>query len=312
MISFLNTPVRRLAFAIALSVLIHAAIFWLPSIRLPHAKVQLPPLTARLEHLARPTEKTDTKPEPTNLLVIPENGLSAASASKAVSTMKKMQASTETQPFPKHVQLTFAVYQGENAVKVGEIHHQLDVQQDRYTLHAETQTTTLIGLFNSKSFTQTSAGKFGKNGLQPEFFKEEKVTPEGRNNSQITFDWTTRQLHFSNGEKAALTADAQDMLSFMYQLSQLRLHGEYFPLAISDGEQLAAYQIEIGAIEEITTPMGVLRARHLRQMHTQKEAYFEIWLAQEYRLLPVKFRQINSAGELLEEFVISDIRVNDK
>jgi hypothetical protein len=311
-IPLLNTPARRITFAITLSVLIHAAIFWLPSIRLPHPKVQLPPLTARLEHLAQAAEKPETKPESTNPMGIAENGLSAASASKAVSAMKKMQASTTIQPFPKHVQLSFAAYQGKNSAKVGEMHHQLDVQQDRYTIHAETQTTTLTGLLNHQHFTQTSEGKLGKNGLQPEIFKEEKITSGGKQNLQAHFDWTNLQLYFSNGEKTALTVDAQDMLSFMYQLSQLPLHGEYFPLAISDGEQFVVYQIEIGAMEEINTPMGVLRARHLRQMHTQKAAYFEIWLAQEYRLLPVKFRQVDSAGELLEEFVISDIRANDK
>jgi len=60
------------------------------------------------------------------------------------------------------------------------------------------------------------------------------------------------------------------------------------------------------------TPIGKLRALHLRKMHTQGEAYFEIWLGLEYRLLPVKFHQVDSSGKVTEESVISGIRAADK
>jgi hypothetical protein len=58
--------------------------------------------------------------------------------------------------------------------------------------------------------------------------------------------------------------------------------------------------------------MGKLPALHLRQMHTQGEAYFEIWLGQEYRLLPVKFSQLDGTDKMIEEFVISDIRSTEE
>jgi hypothetical protein len=47
-------------------------------------------------------------------------------------------------------------------------------------------------------------------------------------------------------------------------------------------------------------------------MHAQGEAYFEIWLGLEYRLLPVKFSQVDSSGKVTEEFVISGIRAADE
>lgn len=47
-------------------------------------------------------------------------------------------------------------------------------------------------------------------------------------------------------------------------------------------------------------------------MHTQDEAYFEIWLGLEYCLLPVKFRQVGGSGGVIEEFVISGIRATDE
>ncbi len=312
MISHLNTPIRRIAFAIAISALIHVVILWLPYIRLPHTKVQLPPLTARIEYVEKSVEASSTQPTPDSPIAIGDNGTLAASAPKASVTMKKMQASTTEQLFPKHVQLNFIAYQGKNARRVGEVHHQLDLEQDRYTLRAETQTTTLTGLLKARHYTQTSTGKFGKNGLQPEFFKEGIDLTDHTKSLETRFDWLNQTLHFANGEKTALPADAQDILSFMYQLSQIPFNGEFFPLPISDGEQLTTQQIEIGALEDIATPMGKIQVRHLRQMHERQTAYFEIWLAPEYRMLPVKFRLANEADETIEEFTIADIRVADK
>lgn len=312
MISHINTPARRIAFAIVASALIHTAIFWLPNIRLPYFKVELPPLTARIEHVAKPVEETNATPTADSPIAIDDNGSLAASAPKATVTIKKMHASTDEQPFPKHLQLTFDAYQGVNARKVGEIHHQLDVENDRYKLHAETKTTTLTGLLKSKHYAQTSEGKFGEHGFQPEYFKEETLATGRAKSLETRFDWINQTLHLANGEKTALLADAQDMLSFMYQLSQIPFNGEFFPMPISDGGQLTLQQIEVGAIEVLDTPMGKIKTRHLRQMHERRTAYFEIWVAPEYQMLPVKFRHANEADETIEEFVIADIHVADK
>ena len=47
-------------------------------------------------------------------------------------------------------------------------------------------------------------------------------------------------------------------------------------------------------------------------MHARGEAYFEIWLGLEYRLLPVKFRLVDGSDNVTEEFVISGIRAADE
>ena len=54
------------------------------------------------------------------------------------------------------------------------------------------------------------------------------------------------------------------------------------------------------------------RTLHLRKIHAQGEAYFEIWLGLEYRLLPVKLSQVDSSGNVTEEMVISGIRAKDE
>jgi hypothetical protein len=98
----------------------------------------------------------------------------------------------------------------------------------------------------------------------------------------------------------------------MYQISQIQMNGEFFLLPVSDAAQLQQYQIEVGTKENIDTPMGKVRALHLRKMHAQGEAYFDIWLGLEYRLLPVKFSQVDDSDKVIEEYVISSFRAADK
>ena len=317
MIAAFRTPGTRIALAIALSVLIHAAILWLPYIRLPQATVQLPPFSVRLEPLPKPVETIAEKPEhakpvPANAMTKSDDSASTKHASKTMAAMNRTEQNTATQPFPKHLQLTFTVYKGKDGYRTGEIRQQLDISGGRYTLKSVRQTSGLTSLRNSDRIIQDSRGKIVETGLQPEIFEQQMITREGTQRLRVTFDRTSGKLHYSNGDETELPADAQDSLSFMYQISQLSMHAELLPMSISDGAQLRQYRIEIGSKEDITTPMGKLRALHLRSMHAPGEAYFEIWLGLEYRLLPVKFSQVDSSDNVTEEMVISGIRAKDE
>jgi hypothetical protein len=311
-IAALRNPVGRLAFAIALSALLHAAILWLPYIHLPHAKVELPPLTARLEHLPKPAEQPAAKPEPANPITRPDGHAAIKSAAHTMSKMDKTDESEATRPFPKHVLLTFAVHNSGDGLMTGEIQHQLDISGNSYTLKATKQASGLSNLRNSDRLIQTSHGKIDEHGLQPETFEEEEIAKSGNQNQHATFDRAAKKLSFSDGNETALPEDMQDILSFMYQLSQLPMAVEFFPLPVSDATHLEQYQIEIALKENISTPMGKLRALHLRKMHAQGEPYFEIWLGLEYRLLPVKLIQVDGSGNVTEELVIADLRAADK
>ncbi len=312
MITALRKPVVRLALALALSALLHAIILWLPYIQLPHAKVELPPLTARLSPLPRPAEQSVAKTESEHPITMSGNRAPEKPAIQAMGKMDKTEESDSARPFPKHVRLTFVVHQSADGLLSGEIHHQLDIHGSSYTLKATKRAAGLASLRNSDTLIQTSRGTIDKHGLQPQIFEEEEITRSGKQSLHATFDHAGRKLRFSDGGEVILPDEAQDNLSFMYQLSQLPMNGEFFQLPISDGTRLEQYQIEIGIKEDIATPMGKLRALHLRKMHIQGEAYFEIWLGLEYRLLPVKFSRVDGAGNVIEESVISDLRAADE
>lgn len=315
MTGLLNTPARRITVAIVLSVLVHAAILWLPGFRYRHATIELPPLSVRLEPLPHPQPADKSKPaDPGHAspLTKPDRSPSAGSSSNALATMSKSAETIATHPFPRHLQLTFIVHQGQGGSRSGEIRQQLDIHGNRYTLTSERQTAGLSSLRNSDRIIQTSTGKIVEHGLQPDTFDEKRITGGGRQVVQATFDWAAQKLRLTDGGETPLPGDAQDMLSFMYQISQLPLNGEFFAVPVSDGTQLQQYQIEIGTKQDLATPLGKLRVLHLRKMHEQGASYFEIWLGLQYRMLPVKFRLVDSADQVIEEYLISDIRAGDK
>jgi hypothetical protein len=315
-IAVFRTPARRIALAIALSVLIHAVILWLPYIQFPQAKVQLPPLSVRLESLPKPVEAIAGKPELAKPEPYPltksEDGAPAKPETSRMAAMNRTEETAAIHQFPKHLQLTFTVYKGADGFRIGEIHQQFDIHGDQYNLKSVRQTSGLASLRDSDQLIQTSRGRIVEHGLQPEIFDEERIAKGDKHSVQATFDRTTQKLRYSNGDETLLPEDAQDILSFLYQLSQIPMNVELFPLPISDGTQLQQYQIEIGAKEDIDTPMDKMRALHLRKIHSKGEAYFEIWLGLEYRLLPVRFRQVDGLGDVTEEFAISGIRAADK
>lgn len=230
----------------------------------------------------------------------------------AASAIARVEEPVASHPLPKHAQLKFAVYYGQDNFQIGEITHRLEISGVQYVLKAETQTTGLARLFKSYQLIQISHGKAGDFGLQPESYEEEQNVSSGKQKLNVAFNWTGNKLHFSQGGEIELASGTQDILSFLYQLSQLPLHHKVISIAITTGKKLEKYELEIGAEEEIITPMGKLRALPLRRLHSQDGDGMEVWLGLEYRLLPIKFRQIKRSGGMVLEVVISDIRVADE
>lgn len=319
----------RIALAIGLSLLVHALLLFGPLVELPKSEVPLPPLTAKLEPLPKiaqppvPKKKPRPKPEPAEKTATPvQESKPETSSPEALEERPQAPAepppTDETEkeskpPLPRRAQLTFAVYKGSGGMQLGETVHRLDIADGRYTLKAVTQTTGVVSFFKTYVLTQTSEGLVGTEGLQPRTYAEEKRLSSGAQSLSAEFDWDAHALRFSHGGQTALPEQAQDMLSFLYQLSQMSMtNRETMPLRISNGKKLESYELEIGAMEEITTPLGKLRTLPLRKLHAQGEEGLDIWLGLEYRLLPVKVRQIDRNGQIAGEMVISDIRVSDE
>jgi hypothetical protein len=342
-----QSSAARISLAIALSLLLHAVAIFAPLVELPKAEVPLPPLTARLEPLPKPAptppkkpkpKRTETKPvdtpaeekpapaveeeapqiddepQPPEDDAPPEQPTPEAEQPTPEAEEPAPEAETQARPvLPKRARLTFAAYQGEGGLKLGEATHRLEIEQGQYVLETTTQTTGLASIFKTYLLTQSSRGLADAQGLRPLAYSEEKAVSGGKQNLSAAFDWEGRKLYFSHGGEAALPARGQDIVSFLYQLSQLPLSGrDVLPIYISNGKKLEYYELEVGAEEEIRTPLGKLRALPLRKLHGPGEEGLDVWLGLEYRLLPVKVRQIDRSGKTAGEMVISEILVSDE
>lgn len=328
-------PSFGIVVAISVSLLIHAFLLFGPRlIELPAVEVTLPPLTAKLEPLPaikqvvkvppKPVRKPKaaplpkpvplpepTPPEPDNQE--PPEVLAVAETPPVVEApAPEISAAQPAHPLPKQAQLTFIAYKG-TSFQVGEARHRLDIKDDgSYTLQVGMNTTGIASLFKTFELNQQSSGTVSARGLHPDKFSENKLTSGGKQTLTAEFDWQNKQLMFSSGNTVALPELTQDILSFLYQLSQLPLDEAVVTMHISNGKKLENYQLTVGVEEEIQTRLGKLHVLPLRKVHAPGEEGLEIWLGLEYRLLPVKIRQLDRSGEIAGEMVISDIRVSEE
>lgn len=335
------TPKQRIALAVILSVLLHGLVLWLPEMHLPQHEMQLPPLVAKLEPLPKldasaarkrtpPKARPGPQPEPI-VQSLPELPIAAsaplpASAPEPASApaMAKPEptpppAEAEAvppeaprSPLPKHARLNFDVYQGQGNFKIGEAVHTLNISDGRYTLKADVQTTGVARLIKSYRMVQTSTGAATQQILKPETFNEEITDSNGKQSSRTEFDWENHVIRFSNGSKAALPSQAQDILSILYQFPPMPQQVEIVTIHIGNAKSFEKYRFEIAFEEKIETAMGTLQTVHFRKMHAANEEGLEIWFAQAYRLLPVKVRHIDGSGSITAEAVIRDIQVSDE
>ncbi|HEU0234593.1 MAG TPA: DUF3108 domain-containing protein [Gallionella sp.] len=335
MIALPRTSTGKIALAIALSALVHAIVLFAPLVKLPPVEAPLPPLTAKLEPLPKidaqpaPPRKPKRKPRPAPL--VPKEAPPDNQPAESVSTEapqidhepQQPQAIDETanktveearpaHPLPKHAQLTFIAYKGTDFA-IGEARHRLEIGDDKsYTLRVGMNTTGLASIFKTYESDQQSSGTLTAQGLRPNEFSETKNTSKGKESLEAKFAWEEKVLSFSNGHSTPLPEQAQDVVSFLYQLSQLTLDNGAISMYISNGKKLERYELTVGEEEMIQTRLGRLRALPLHKVHAQGEEGLDIWLGLEYRLLPVKLRMFDRSGQIAGEMVISEIRVSDE
>ncbi|MDO8350320.1 MAG: DUF3108 domain-containing protein [Gallionella sp.] len=330
-----NPSAVRIALAIALSLLIHAVLLFGPKlVELEPAAIPLPPLIARLEPLPQPAPKPVPKPRPKPPAARPPapvsiqtaavaeqavapvetvaQGVEGAPAVEEVPTVEELPAvEKNTPPLPRHAQLTYIVYKGTDFA-VGEARHRLEIGEDNsYTLQVDINTTGIASFFKAFELTQRSSGTVNARGLRPDAFSENRITAKGNQALTAQFDWENSKLEFSNGNHSMLPDQAQDILSFLYQFSQLPLNLPTLTVHVSNGKKLESYQLSIGEEQQLQTRLGQIRALPLHKIHAPGEEGLDIWLGLEYRLLPVKIRQIDRNGDIVGEMVISDIRVSE-
>lgn len=342
----IHTTKGRIAITLAVSLLVHLALLFAPWAPLPPVEEpELPPLTAKLVALpkavpAKPPAPPPQKPKPPKpnpakpapiapimpveeavSEVIAASDVAAASSVEAASSVAAasaiepapvVEAAPVSPPaLPKHAQLRFNIYKGKD-FQVGEARHRFEITEDQhYTIQVSMSTTGIVSLFKTYDSEQISSGTIDAQGLRPDSFTENKRTSKGKESFGVQFNWTDKTLVFSAGNQVALPARTQDLISSLYQVSQLALEKGTISVPYTNGRKLEKIEFAVGEEVELLTRMGKLRALPIRKVHAPGEEGLEIWLGLEYRLLPIKFSQTDRTGAVAAEMVITEIRVKD-
>ena len=106
-----------------------------------------------------------------------------------------------------------------------------------------------------------------------------------------------------NGKKtktAPLVEGTQDLLSFMYQFMFVPPL-EQMQLSIASGKKLGTYDYGFEGEETLSTKMGDLSTVHIFTSRGDSDEKTELWLALDYYYLPVKVRQTEKDGSVIEQ-----------
>ncbi len=340
---------RKLTYFVALSLLAHLAGIYGVRLELPRRVAEPLPLEVRLQPsvppppvLVQPRLQPHAAPRPAPIVAAPivaapifavPPQIAAAPVDEPAPPAIYETAEAETpavaapplaasEPAPKPVpllarrlprrgEITYELYLGNNKFSVGRTQQAWELNDDSYRLSSVSETTGLVALFVRQRIAYESRGKLTPRGLRPEHFTTQRVRSGRSEDAAANLDWNAMTAMIGNPQiSVTLPAEAQDLVSFMYQLGLMPLAPGRIELPITNGWKLERYELDIGGEEQLQTPFGTLRAVPVTQVRRPGQESIELWLAAEYRWLPVRIRFFDREGEPSGEQLVSDIRVS--
>ena len=216
---------------------------------------------------------------------------------------------------PRRGRISYTLYYGDDRLAVGTVVQLWEAGADTYLLASEAESTGIVELLWPQRLRYVSRGKITPRGMQPESFLASR-TRRGRNEvSEARFDWSAGSLdygHADSKKSAPLPAGAQDLISVVFQYVLMPPTRGHYRMPITTGSRFDVYDIEVLAEESIETPLGVLRTLPVRLVSRPRQGSLEVWLAADYRNLPVRIRHYDRKGSFSGEQLVSEIRVSDE
>jgi len=338
---------RRLTVAVVLSAIGHGVLVAGAWLRVPETVPEPPPLEARIVSappaptpVAKPkpipprkaapklppapvlafAEPLVLPPEPEPALELETSATEAPPAPEPAPEAVALASPPGPNPaplrsLPKKGRITYTLYLGEDQLAVGRTVQSWEVEDGAYRLGSFSETTGIIDLFRSQRLNYLSQGRITPRGLKPGKFLMSRTRRGKTEEAQARFDWDGGTIALGKtGEhrSAALPDTSQDMVSFIYQLGLAPPAPGRVWLPITNGSRLETYELEVFAEEEIQTPLGTLRALPVKQVRRPDDESIEVWLATEYRYLPVKIRFYDREGRPAGEQVVNEIRLSEE
>ncbi|MBI5329193.1 MAG: DUF3108 domain-containing protein [Betaproteobacteria bacterium] len=191
--------------------------------------------------------------------------------------------------------LRYTVQTGEEGFSLGRATYTWTSGDGRYRLESVAEASGLISLFVSGRIVQTSEGRLTTAGLQPERFTQ---TRGEKRQDSARFDWEAGRI-LMNGTEAPLPIQAQDTLSFPFQLAMnVREGDEEWRLAVTNGRRLNEYAFLVVGRERVELGQDAVDALHVKGARSG-EGSLDVWLAPSRQWLPVRIRTLDTKGKIV-------------
>lgn len=216
---------------------------------------------------------------------------------------------------PRRGHISYTLYYGSERGYIGRAAQTWEVENDEYMLASDAETGGLVDLFRPQRIHSISRGKITPDGLKPEAFLTSRTRRGRTEASRARFDWEAGRLTYGDAREAktaSLAPGTQDLMSFIFQFVLLPPAPGRYQLPITTGTRFEVYGFEIRAEERIETPLGSVRALPVRQLPRNGAESIELWLAADYRYLPVRIRHYDREGNLSGEQIASEIRISEE
>ncbi len=340
---------QRLLAAATLSLAAHAALLGGLHIPAREPAADLQPLSARLEPLPPPPPQVKPAPRstaarkpqpPRHLAALPrvsptEPVISIPAAEPTAEPAPEAETAAPAEPvvvasaaptlfrepeapplpgFPRKGRITYLLTMGADQTPVGRTVQNWEFEGNRYTAGNLSESTGLIELFRPHRYHYLSQGSIVADRLRPERFLASVKRGSRSEEAQAVFHWDENLLRLGRLPQqatVALPAGSQDWISFMYNLALAPPAPGRITVPFTRGSRLDTVSFDVLPAESIDTPLGRLLAVPVVQVRAAGQESLAVWLASEYRNLPVRIRFFNREGELSGEQMVSEIQVGN-
>ncbi|WP_029147414.1 DUF3108 domain-containing protein [Methylophilus sp. 5] len=180
----------------------------------------------------------------------------------------------------------------------------IDYVQDspgHYTLRWLVEGRGLLKLLYP-SLEQQSTGEVGPGGLKPHFYRYAFGSRASKTYA-ATFDWETNviSLQTSKGEQRRdLRVNTQDILSFMYQFMFVPPLQEMH-VTLTNGRRVGEYEYTFEGEDSLVVADQTIQTVHIVHTRGDTDEKVELWLASDYRYVPVKIKKLEKNGMVIEQ-----------
>lgn len=187
--------------------------------------------------------------------------------------------------------------------EVGTLTHTWTTDGHTYRVESVAEGAGLVKLFYGGKFIQRSSGRLGPTGLIPSEYTLQRGS--AARSESARFDWGAGKLALAwKNERHVvdLPAGAQDALSIIHQAYFMPPTAPAAPLEVATSRKLAHYLYELVGETLIETPIGILRAVHIRRADDDGMR-IDVWLDLDRSLLPARILGQDRRGFAFEQII---------